>query len=185
MSPISSNCAVALVMDVLVRFSLFATSLFNTDSSSLIYNNSRNTICVAGIILSALTSCLRYTSCNTIPINGKNTFPGKFTNGTPLFTRAFLMDTLFIATSYATGHCNASSYFAFCFFIAATLSSVSFITSIMAKVTPYISTITISRIVIKIGNGNLFLYSAIFTSQPKYCSNSFFIWRLLITYFFV
>ena len=40
-----------------------------------------------------------------------------------------------------------------------------------AKLTPYISTIIISRIVIKIGNGNLFLYSAIFTLQPKYCSN--------------
>ena len=160
-------------MDVLVRFNLFATSLFNTDSSSSIYNNSRNTICVAGIILSALTSRLRYTSCNTIPINGKNTFLGKSTNGTPLFTSAFLMETLFNATSYATGHCNASSYFAFCFFIAATLSSISFTTSIITKLTPYISTIIISRIVIKVGNGNLFLYSAIFTLQPKYCSNCF------------
>ena len=126
-----------------------------------------------GIILSALTSCLRYTSCNTIPINGKNTFPGKSTNGTPLFTSAFLMETLFNATSYAAGHCNASSYFAFCFFIAATLSSISFTTSIIAKLTPYISTIIMSRIVIKIGNCNLFLYSAIFTLQPKYCSNCF------------
>ncbi|MBQ2411557.1 MAG: hypothetical protein II310_10050, partial [Selenomonadaceae bacterium] len=90
-------------------------------------------------------------------------------------TRAFLMDMLFNATAYATGHCKASSYFAFCFFIAAMLSSVSFITSIMAKLTPYISTNIISRIVMKIGNGNLFLYSAIFTLQPKYCSSCFFI----------
>ena len=40
-------------------------------------------------------------------------------------------------------------------------------TSIIAKLTPYISTIIMSRIVIKIGNCNLFLYSAIFTLQPK------------------